>query len=195
MTVHDSLTKGSCATRPRMYRKPIKLGWSRKLTCPFISIQDAVYFSPHKLVGGPGAPGILVVKRRLLNIAKVPTQPGGGTVFFVTNRYGRVVCLLPYNGEEGLMRGDWALSEILISRRSHTYLKNAEEREESGTPDILGSLRAGLAIQVKGRLGAKLIQAAEDAVVSRVMSALSVCIETESAARLRDPVSYGCKNK
>jgi selenocysteine lyase/cysteine desulfurase len=49
--------------------------------------QDAVYFSPHKLVGGPGAPGVLVVKRRLLNIAKVPTQPGGGTVFFVTNKY------------------------------------------------------------------------------------------------------------
>jgi selenocysteine lyase/cysteine desulfurase len=46
-----------------------------------------VYFSPHKLVGGPGAPGVLVVKRRLLNIAKVPTQPGGGTVFFVTNKY------------------------------------------------------------------------------------------------------------
>jgi selenocysteine lyase/cysteine desulfurase len=46
-----------------------------------------VYFSPHKLVGGPGAPGVLVVKRRLLNIAKVPTQPGGGTVFFVTDKY------------------------------------------------------------------------------------------------------------
>ena len=38
------------------------------------------------MVGGPGAPGILVVKRRLLSSALVPTQPGGGTVFFVTSK-------------------------------------------------------------------------------------------------------------
>jgi selenocysteine lyase/cysteine desulfurase len=49
------------------------------------------------------------------------------------------------------------------------------DREESGTPDILGSLRAGLAIQVKSRLGARLIQAAEERLVSRVMCALTVC--------------------
>ena len=51
------------------------------------ALQDAIFFSPHKLVGGPGAPGVLVVKRRLLSRAKVPTQPGGGTVFFVTSKY------------------------------------------------------------------------------------------------------------
>lgn len=56
-------------------------------------LQDAVFFSPHKMVGGPGAPGILVVKRKLLSLATVPTQPGGGTVFFVTKKYGKPLSL------------------------------------------------------------------------------------------------------
>src|SRR6185436_18980602 len=45
--------------------------------------KDAVFLSPHKLVGGPGSPGLLVVKKRLIKNA-VPTQPGGGTVSLVT---------------------------------------------------------------------------------------------------------------
>lgn len=59
---------------------------------------------------------------------------------------------------------------------SHTYLKNAEEREESGTPDVLGSLRAGLAVEVRNRVGAELISRAEEAVISRVMNGLKVCV-------------------
>jgi hypothetical protein len=44
---------------------------------------DAVFFSPHKFIGGPGSSGVLAVKRSLLrNI--VPAQIGGGTVRYVT---------------------------------------------------------------------------------------------------------------
>ncbi len=45
--------------------------------------KDAVFISPHKFIGGPGTPGILVVKRRLLT-NRVPTVPGGGTVSYVS---------------------------------------------------------------------------------------------------------------
>ena len=45
--------------------------------------KDAVFISPHKFVGGPGAAGILLVKKSLLR-NKVPVVPGGGTVFYVT---------------------------------------------------------------------------------------------------------------
>ncbi len=48
-----------------------------------ISSKDAVFISPHKFVGGPGTPGILVVKKQLLQ-NKVPAMPGGGTVMYVT---------------------------------------------------------------------------------------------------------------
>jgi selenocysteine lyase/cysteine desulfurase len=45
--------------------------------------KDAVFFSPHKLVGGPQTPGVLVVRRALVT-NRVPTAPGGGTVAFVS---------------------------------------------------------------------------------------------------------------
>ena len=37
---------------------------------------DAVYFSPHKFLGGPGTPGVLVFDSRLYH-NRVPDQPGG----------------------------------------------------------------------------------------------------------------------
>ncbi len=47
--------------------------------------KDAVFLSPHKFVGGPGTPGVLVVRRELLR-NRVPTVPGGGTVEYVNER-------------------------------------------------------------------------------------------------------------
>lgn len=44
--------------------------------------KDAVFLSPHKFVGGPSTPGILVVRRALLTNS-VPDVVGGGTVTFV----------------------------------------------------------------------------------------------------------------
>jgi len=44
--------------------------------------KDAIFLSPHKFVGGPQTPGVLVVRRELVT-NRVPTAPGGGTVAFV----------------------------------------------------------------------------------------------------------------
>ncbi len=43
---------------------------------------DAVFVSPHKLIGGPGTPGLLVARRELFT-NRVPDVPGGGTVAYV----------------------------------------------------------------------------------------------------------------
>lgn len=40
---------------------------------------DAVFFSPHKFLGGPGTPGIVIFNKALYNNS-VPDHPGGGTV-------------------------------------------------------------------------------------------------------------------
>ena len=48
-----------------------------------LAYKDAVFLSPHKLIGGPGSPGLLVVKKKLIT-SHVPTEPGGGTVALVT---------------------------------------------------------------------------------------------------------------
>lgn len=51
--------------------------------------KDAVFLSPHKFIGGPDTPGVLVARRELFTNT-VPVVPGGGTVVFVdehTTRY------------------------------------------------------------------------------------------------------------
>jgi selenocysteine lyase/cysteine desulfurase len=44
--------------------------------------KDAIFLSPHKFIGGPQTPGVLVVRKELVG-NQVPTVPGGGTVAFV----------------------------------------------------------------------------------------------------------------
>jgi len=47
---------------------------------------DAIFFSPHKFLGGPGTSGVLIFNSKLYQI-KSPDQPGGGTVDW-TNPWG-----------------------------------------------------------------------------------------------------------
>ncbi|KAG3078776.1 hypothetical protein PI124_g16530 [Phytophthora idaei] len=124
--------------------------WDYATCAPYVEIdmnpsdpltyKDAIFFSGHKFVGGPGSPGVLVVKKKLMH-AEVPTMPGGGTVLFVTEK-------------------------------AHSYLKDTVEREEGGTPDILGSIRLGLAFALKQRVGTKKIMAQERRHVQRVRESL-----------------------
>lgn len=56
--------------------------------CPENELEclDAIYFSPHKFLGGPGTTGILIFDPKLYT-NKVPDCPGGGTVDW-TNPWG-----------------------------------------------------------------------------------------------------------
>ncbi|WP_238474584.1 aminotransferase class V-fold PLP-dependent enzyme [Maribacter algarum] len=42
---------------------------------------DAITFSPHKFLGGPGSSGVLIFKKKLYELS-APENPGGGTVVF-----------------------------------------------------------------------------------------------------------------
>jgi selenocysteine lyase/cysteine desulfurase len=64
--------------------------WDYAAAGPYVQIDmntespaDAVFLSPHKFVGGPGTPGILIAKQSLF-VNKVPAVVGGGTVLYVT---------------------------------------------------------------------------------------------------------------
>ncbi len=48
---------------------------------------DAIFFSPHKFLGGPGSAGVLVFNKSLYKNT-VPDNPGGGTVSY-TNPWGQ----------------------------------------------------------------------------------------------------------
>ncbi|WP_348745668.1 aminotransferase class V-fold PLP-dependent enzyme [Tenacibaculum sp. 190524A05c] len=47
---------------------------------------DAVFFSPHKFLGGPGSSGVLIFNKKLYKNV-IPDNPGGGTVTY-TNPWG-----------------------------------------------------------------------------------------------------------
>ncbi|MDJ0914866.1 MAG: aminotransferase class V-fold PLP-dependent enzyme [Desulfobacterales bacterium] len=47
---------------------------------------DAIYFSPHKFLGGPGSSGVLIFCKSLYK-NRIPDHPGGGTVTW-TNPWG-----------------------------------------------------------------------------------------------------------
>jgi selenocysteine lyase/cysteine desulfurase len=99
---------------------------------------DAVFISPHKLIGGPGTPGVLVARRSLFT-NRVPDVPGGGTVAYV-------------------------------NPAEHDYLPDIEHREEGGTPDIVGAIRAGLVFQLKDAVGAPRIRELEESWVRRAIA-------------------------
>jgi selenocysteine lyase/cysteine desulfurase len=48
---------------------------------------DAIFFSPHKFLGGPGSSGVMIFDSQLYK-NKIPDQPGGGTVDW-TNPWGQ----------------------------------------------------------------------------------------------------------
>ena len=47
---------------------------------------DAIFFSPHKFLGGPGSSGVLIFNKKLYK-NMIPDNPGGGTVTY-TNPWG-----------------------------------------------------------------------------------------------------------
>lgn len=71
--------------------------WDMAACAPYVKINmhaddvsgdymDAIFVSPHKFLGGPGCPGLLIANRKLF-INKVPYCPGGGTVRFVCKKF------------------------------------------------------------------------------------------------------------
>ena len=64
-----------------------------------LAYKDAVVLSPHKFIGGPGTPGVLIMRRELL-ANTVPDVVGGGTVAYVNPEEHRYLAD-PVHREEG----------------------------------------------------------------------------------------------
>lgn len=83
--------------------------WDFAAAAPYVEIdmhpespsqrKDAIFLSPHKFVGGPGTPGVLVVNHSVAHNT-VPVVPGGGTVAYVNSLDHRYL-LDPAHREEG----------------------------------------------------------------------------------------------
>lgn len=105
--------------------------------------KDAVYFSGHKFLGGPGSSGVLVTKRWLLpQASEAPSVAGGGTVFYVTDEH-------------------------------HRYLSNREEREEGGSPQLLGDVKLALSMNLLREVGLGKIASREEEISREAFTRLS----------------------
>ena len=59
-----------------------------------------------------------------------------------------------------------------VGPTEHRYLDDVAHREEGGTPDILGAIRAGLVFQLKEAIGADAIREREDSFIQRAIRAV-----------------------
>ncbi|KDO24026.1 hypothetical protein SPRG_10814 [Saprolegnia parasitica CBS 223.65] len=227
--------------------------WDYAAAAPYMPIdmheggvaKDAIFFSVHKFLGGPGTPGVLVVKQSLFSqptrSGVAPTTPspctgasaasdsahtssggpesseGGSSELDATNtsRTGSSSTTTTNNqlsarkttlhstvvrGVRKVMAKKTAkMNDVpvvpgggtvfLVSRRTHQYVDDIAEREEGGTPDIVGALRAAMVFQLKATLGVAFLESQEHAIATRVQTALGshsniVLLGDPSAPRL-----------
>lgn len=91
---------------------------------------DAIFFSPHKFLGGPGSSGILIFNENIYRKDLPPTAAGGGTV-------------------------------VYVGSQTHDFSEDIEAREKAGTPPILQTIKAALALDLKHKIGIDLIEELE----------------------------------
>ena len=132
--------------------------WDFAAAAPYVDItmedKDAIFLSPHKLIGGPGTPGVLCIRRELMK-NRVPAVVGGGTVAYV-NSDTHVYLADKEHREEG---GTPAILESIrcglvfqlkqqvgvaaIREREESFIRRAIERwEKHPNIEILGNKEA-----------------------------------------------------
>lgn len=96
---------------------------------------DAIMFSPHKFLGGPGTSGVLIFNSKIYKFDQTPDNPGGGTVDW-TNPWG-----------------------------DFKYIDDIETREDGGTPGFLQAIKTALCIELKNQMGVENIEKREKELV------------------------------
>ena len=115
-----------------------------------LAYKDAVFISPHKFIGGPGTPGVLVARRELFR-NRVPSMPGGGTVAYV-NPEEHVYLTDIEHREEG---GTPAIVEsiragLVFGLKAAVGVDAIREREERFIHRALHRWEANPAIEILG---------------------------------------------
>lgn len=92
---------------------------------------DAIFFSPHKFLGGPGSSGVIVFNKNLYHNT-VPDHPGGGTVYWTNpwgeHRFFENIEVREDGGTPGFLQAVKASLAILL--KEEMGLENIHQREE-----------------------------------------------------------------
>ncbi len=141
--------------------------WDCAAAAPYVAIEmrspdvngddykDAVFISPHKFIGGPGTPGVLVVRTDLLR-NRVPSVPGGGTVAYVNPLDHRYLAD-PEHREEG---GTPAIVEsiragLVFQLKEAVGTEEIRAREEDFISRAIAAWSANPNIQILGNAEAE----------------------------------------
>ncbi|MBK7717065.1 MAG: aminotransferase class V-fold PLP-dependent enzyme [Gemmatimonadetes bacterium] len=136
--------------------------WDFAASAPYVQVEmrsptahgtdfkDAVFLSPHKFIGGPGTPGILVLRRDILR-NRVPGVPGGGTVQYV-NPEGHRYLEDPEHREEG---GTPAIIEsiragLVFQLKEVVGIEEIRRREEAFIRGAIAAWSANPRLQILG---------------------------------------------
>jgi selenocysteine lyase/cysteine desulfurase len=104
---------------------------------------DAIFFSPHKFLGGPGSSGVLIFNKMLYK-NKVPDHPGGGTVTW-TNPWGEHsffnnIEVREDGGTPGFLQ--CIRTALAIKVKDAMGVEHIAKREQELTHYIMGELSA-----------------------------------------------------
>jgi selenocysteine lyase/cysteine desulfurase len=103
---------------------------------------DAIFFSPHKFLGGPGSSGVLIMNSAL-HLNNAPDTSGGGTVDW-TNRWGKYKYVDDIEAREdggtpGFLQSIRAALSIKV--KEQMGCKNIKEREDEMLKKVFGAFR------------------------------------------------------
>ena len=93
---------------------------------------DAIFFSPHKFLGGPGSAGVMVLSKELYH-NRIPDHPGGGTVLWTNpwgeQRYYEDIEIREDGGTPGFLQGIRAALAIQLKEDMGSASILAREEE------------------------------------------------------------------
>ena len=120
-----------------------------------LAYKDAVFLSPHKFIGGPSTPGVLVARRELFT-NRVPDVPGGGTVAYVNPTEHRYLDD-PVHREEG---GTPAIVEairagLVFQLKQAVGTEVIREREEAFVARAIAAWKDEPGLEILGNLAAR----------------------------------------
>jgi selenocysteine lyase/cysteine desulfurase len=117
---------------------------------------DAMFTSPHKLLGGPGSCGLLIIKKSLVDTSIAPSFSGGGTVEYVNQSsvvYQDDIQVRETAGTPGILQ--LIRAALAYQLRNEIGFEFIEERKEELLQFLLAKLQSIPHIQIYGNQKAK----------------------------------------
>jgi selenocysteine lyase/cysteine desulfurase len=129
---------------------PIDMNAAPAIPDGHLAYKDAVFVSPHKFIGGPGTPGVLICKRALLD-NEVPSVPAGGTVLWVSPS-GHAYHADPEIREEGGTPGivESIRAGLVFALKEQVGTDEIRRRERRLARRALAAWRANPRIEILG---------------------------------------------